>query len=130
MQARYYTLAEAQETLPRVKQLMAEIQNARATIERLRPEALPAMQNAARNGGNYPAGELYQTYRALEGGVKSIMALGVRVADVEKGLVDFLGRRKGREIYLCWQYGEDEIEQWHDLTAGFAGRKPIDEYVE
>ncbi len=130
MQARYFTLAEARDALPRVKELMGEVQAARATIKRLRPEAWPAMKNAAHNGGNAQAGELYQTYRGLESGVKGIMAMGIRVADVDKGLVDFLGRRNGREVYLCWRYGEADIEQWHELTAGFAGRKPIDETIE
>ena len=130
MQARYYTLAEAQDALPRVKALMAEVQAAREAIKRLRPEAWPAMKNAVRNGGNVQAGELYQTYRGLETGVKGIMAMGVRVADVDQGLVDFLGRRNGREVYLCWRHGEEDIVQWHELTAGFAGRQPIDDQIE
>lgn len=130
MQARYFTLAEARAALPRVKALMEQAQSAKRTINRLRPEAWPAMRNAARNGGNVQAGELFQTYQALESGVKGIMGMGVLVKDVEAGLVDFLGRRTGREIYLCWRYGEEDIEYWHDLTAGYAGRQPIDEQVE
>jgi hypothetical protein len=88
------------------------------------------MRNAASNGGNVQAGELFQTYQTLEAGIKGILGMGVLVKDVESGLVDFLGRRTGREIYLCWRYGEDDIEYWHDLTAGYAGRQPIDEQVE
>jgi hypothetical protein len=29
----------------------------------------------------------------------------------------------GREVFLCWRLGEPEIQYWHDLEAGFAGRK-------
>jgi len=130
MQARYFTLAEARAALPRVKALMEQAQSAKRTINHLRPEAWPAMRNAASNGGNVQAGELFQTYQALESGIKGIMGMGVLVKDVEAGLVDFLGRRTGREVYLCWRYGEDDIEHWHDLTAGYAGRQPIDEQVE
>jgi hypothetical protein len=43
--------------------------------------------------------------------------------------VDFLGQRNGREIYLCWHYGEEDIAYWHELNAGFAGRRPVDEHV-
>jgi hypothetical protein len=130
MQARYFTLAEARAALPQVKALMEQAQNAKRTINALRPEVWPAMRNAASNGGNVQAGELFQTYQTLEAGIKGILGMGVLVKDVESGLVDFLGRRTGREIYLCWRYGEDDIEYWHDLTAGYAGRQPIDEQVE
>jgi hypothetical protein len=40
-----------------------------------------------------------------------------------------LGTRDGREVYLCWQHGEEDIEFWHDLDAGFAGRRPSDAQV-
>ena len=25
----------------------------------------------------------------------------------------------GREVYLCWELGEDEVAHWHDLDSGF-----------
>jgi len=28
---------------------------------------------------------------------------------------------------LCWQLGEDQIEDWHEIETGFAGREPLDE---
>jgi hypothetical protein len=30
-------------------------------------------------------------------------------------------------VYLCWEEGEQEIGFWHDLGAGFAGRRPLDD---
>jgi hypothetical protein len=41
------------------------------------------------------------------------------------GLLDFPSLRDGREVYLCWKYGEDQIDFWHDMDAGFMGRQPI-----
>jgi hypothetical protein len=41
--------------------------------------------------------------------------------------VDFPALREGREVYLCWRLGEDEVGYWHELTTGFAGRQPLDE---
>ena len=37
---------------------------------------------------------------------------------------DFSSLRDGREVYLCWQDGEDAIGFWHEPEAGFAGRSP------
>jgi len=42
------------------------------------------------------------------------------------GLIDFVGLRDGREVYLCWKYGEDSIQFWHEIEAGFQGRRLID----
>jgi len=129
MKARYFTLNEARSTLPQVKTLMEQVQVARREILRLRPDALPVIQKAALNGGNKDMGELAVHVMRLEAGVKGIMALGVVLKDVDAGLVDFVGMRNGREVYLCWRYGEEEIGFWHELNAGFSGRQPVDEYV-
>jgi hypothetical protein len=129
MQARSYTLAEARALLPQVKQLMGMVQAARLEILRLRPAAWPALQNAASNGGGHEAGELALQFRKLEAGVKGIMALGILIKDLDRGLVDFLGQREGQDIYLCWYYGEEDILFWHDIHAGFAGRRPIDPLI-
>ncbi|MDE0506470.1 MAG: DUF2203 domain-containing protein [Candidatus Poribacteria bacterium] len=47
------------------------------------------------------------------------------IKNIDPGLVDFPHLRDGREVYLCWQFGEDEIRYWHDVDAGFAGRQPL-----
>ena len=126
MSTKVFTLAEAQAALPRVKALMRMTQEARQEILRLRPEVWPVLRAAASNGGSRAAGELFLQFQRLEQGVKGIMALGIIVKDVDEGLVDFPGKRNGREIYLCWKYGEDDIDFWHDLDTGFDGRRPID----
>ncbi len=129
MNAKYYTLAEARAALPQVKRYMNLIQAARTEILRLRPDALPAIERAAANGGNKEAGELVVYSRQLEQNLKAIMNMGIVVKDLDRGLLDFLGARHGREVYLCWHHGEDDIAYWHDVNAGFAGRRPIDEHV-
>lgn len=130
MQARTYTLAEARTALPRVKLLMAKIQAARQAILRLRPEAWPALQKAASNGGSHAAGELALHAVVLEDGVKSILAMGIYIKDLDHGVIDFLGTRNGQEVLLCWRYGEEDINFWHDVNAGFAGRQSIDGLVD
>jgi hypothetical protein len=128
-QARYFTLAQARAALPEVKQRMADIQAARVEILRLRPEALPAIEKAATNGGCKEAGELFVHGKRIEENAKAILAMGIVIKDLERGLIDFLGTRNGREIYLCWHYGEDDIAFWHELSTGFAGRRPLDEQI-
>jgi hypothetical protein len=129
MQAKFYTLDEARAALPRVKELMEMAQGARREILRLRPEAWPALRHAASNGGSREASILFLEFHKLESGIKGIMAMGIHIKDIDQGIIDFLGKRDGREVFLCWRYGEDDISFWHDLNSGFAGRQPIDGLV-
>ena len=57
--------------------------------------------------------------------MQEIGGLGIEIKDFERGLCDFPHLRDGRVVYLCWQKGEDAIEWWHDIEAGFAGRQPL-----
>ena len=58
--------------------------------------------------------------------MSELEALGVQLKDFDRGLVDFPSLRDGRVVLLCWQLGEgDELEWWHDMDAGFAGRTPL-----
>jgi hypothetical protein len=43
----------------------------------------------------------------------------------DAGLVDFPGKIAGRRVFLCWRLGEQAVEYWHDVDAGFAGRQPL-----
>src|SRR5262249_57527382 len=50
------------------------------------------------------------------------MGVEVKAAD---GLVDFRSKLHGRTVYLCWKYGEERVGYFHELDAGFAGRRPL-----
>jgi len=43
------------------------------------------------------------------------------------GLVDFPAVIGNKEVMLCWRSVEDDIRFYHDLDAGYSGRKPIPE---
>lgn len=63
--------------------------------------------------------------------LNEIQRAGCMVKDVELGLVDFVGlNEEGKEILLCWQYGEKEIRYWHSIDEGFTGRKPLNDRNE
>ena len=49
----------------------------------------------------------------------------IQIKDVSRGLIDFPSLRDGREVFLCWEKDDDDIEFWHDLDSGFAGREKI-----
>lgn len=66
--------------------------------------------------------ELKQDSRRLDEYRHELSALGAELKDEYVGLVDFRSRMDGRDVYLCWKLGEEEIGYWHELDAGVAGR--------
>ena len=57
--------------------------------------------------------------------VQEITEKGIIVRDLERGLVDFPSRREGRDIFLCWVQGEENIGFWHGTVEGFGSRKRL-----
>lgn len=106
------------------------MQDARREVAEVRSE-LTAVQNVAHtNGGSHGAGRALAELRQIEVALNALQELGVVVKDIENGLVDFVGVRSGEQIYLCWQYGEEDLQYWHELSDGYAGRHPIDDKVQ
>lgn len=125
---RYFTLQEANETLVTIRPLMDEVQSIRQKILAKQPEAWPAIEKSAGNGGNRALSNMIQDFEKLDALVHLIQDTGVLIKDINTGLLDFPALRDGREVYLCWQYGEGEIAFWHEVEAGFAGRQPIENF--
>jgi len=99
--------------------------------------ALGAAQIQGSADAGRPAGDAFrrdETLRAerdqlivkIQEEVGKLEEFGIEVKSLE-GLVDFRAMRGGRQVYLCWQFGELTVSYWHELDRGFAGRRPIDD---
>jgi hypothetical protein len=122
-----FTVQEANALLPDVRIILAKIQRAHREITRYRDEAKKASEAAEKGGGGIAEGVAYASVLTeLTVQLAELEGLGVQLKDFERGLVDFPSLRDGRVVLLCWQLGEgDELEWWHDVDAGFAGRTPL-----
>lgn len=125
---RFFTLSEANETLKIIRPLMDEVQAIRRKILADQPEAWPAIEKSAGNGGNKALSRLVQDFGRLDALIHQIQDTGTQVRDINIGLLDFSAMREGREVFLCWKHGEGAIAFWHDVDAGFAGRQPIETF--
>jgi hypothetical protein len=70
-------------------------------------------------------GRIGEMVLRMERLVAQIVDWDVTLRDIETGLVDFPALVNGRQVCLCWRLGEDDIAWWHELDAGFGGRKPL-----
>ena len=83
------------------------------------------LEQAGHNGGSKKGGEYLLLLERLQAEQAKLTELGCELKDLESGLVDFPSYRGADLVYLCWQQGEPRVEFWHDLTSGFAGRRPL-----
>lgn len=61
----------------------------------------------------------------LNAEARQLQERGVVIKDFDRGLVDFPSLRENREVFLCWELEEDDIEFFHDIEAGYAGRERL-----
>jgi hypothetical protein len=123
-----FTVEEANALLPNVRLILAKIQRAHRKLSHYRDDARKAAEAAEQGGGGLVDGVVYaEILCGLTAEMAELEGLGVQLKDFERGLIDFPSLRDGRVVLLCWQMGEgDELEWWHDVDAGFAGRTPLD----
>jgi hypothetical protein len=122
---RHYTPEEANAALPEVVELVERLRRARSGLSD--SEARAALSEAAPENGGGEAGRVVsEAFMELRAGLLELREREVVLRDLDRGLVDFPAMLEDREIYLCWEEGEDEIAFWHEPDAGFAGRQPLD----
>ena len=120
----HYTVDEANAALARVAELLSQLRKARENLSD--EQVREALSDAApQNGGGEPGRAVSEAFLSLRSALVELQSMEVVLRDLERGLIDFPAIRDGREVYLCWEEGEGPIEFWHDLEAGFAGRRPL-----
>jgi hypothetical protein len=122
--SRHYSLDEATALLPRVTELLGTMRAARDRLGDA--EARAALVAAGpTNGGGQPGRTVSEGFIELRESMLELRDREIVLRDLDRGLVDFPTLREDREVYLCWEEGEQEIGFWHDPGAGFAGRRPL-----
>lgn len=125
MPPRYFTVEEANEVLSEVEPLMGELLRRRARVVAARKELGAVVEDLQSDVGGPVASQLVQEFMAIEQLVRKIQSYGCVVKDMNAGLLDFLSERDGREVYLCWRYGEPQVAFYHELHTGYNGRQPV-----
>ena len=122
--ARHYTVDQANAALEWVAERIERVRDAREGLTD--EEAREALSDAAPgNGGGAPGRVVSEAFLALRAAVGELEEMEIVLRDVDRGLIDFPAIRDGREVYLCWEEGEDRVEYWHDIDAGFGGRQAL-----
>ena len=128
-------MTEANELVPKLEEgfrlvlrLRAELRQAYAQLEQAgHPPSWDSLRTPSAGPEEIRGvrGRFLALAMALAEQFEAVMATGVQVKDPETGLCDFPSVREGRPVVLCWKLGEPEVEFWHELDAGLAGRVPL-----
>jgi hypothetical protein len=134
MTPKLFTFEEANRLVPKLDPVLRPLVGKRQALrehERVIEEFRAA---AGKSGGGIPGGRFGEARSEAErlgteiaNGIRQIESWGCVVKDLDQGLVDFLHRRGGATVFLCWRLGEPSIRYWHGLREGFAGRKPLEQ---
>lgn len=130
--ARTFTPEEANEALVELRPIVEQMVQHRRKLTAAQLLQAELVTRIAGNGGDMApsdlqdaAGAIQREANAISECAERIHAAGVEVKSLEEGLLDFPARRGDEVVLLCWKLGEDEINYWHRVDEGFAGRKPL-----
>lgn len=118
---RRFSLEQANRALPLVRRVVSDIVLTREDATRLQSQLESA------NGKEHKRiqQDLDAAIDKLHTYLDELTEIGCELKDFQAGLVDFIGRHQGRDIYLCWKLGEEKVAYFHELNSGFAGRVPV-----
>ena len=120
----HYTRDEARALLPSVRQWLKRLLELRAELEQ-REKRLSALIEPGRDTGGPIVTAWVKTLAQIKSVLLEFHRREIQVKDLDRGLIDFPAIIEDREVFLCWEQGEDDIEFWHDIEAGYAGRERL-----
>lgn len=126
--SKYFTLPEANEALSIIRPWVEEVMRIRRRVLESQPEAWSAIEKSAGNGGSPLLSKLVFDFERFDALIHQIQDKGAQIKDINIGLLDFPALKDGREVCLCWKYGEGDIAHWHEIDAGYAGRRGIESF--
>jgi hypothetical protein len=122
---RHFTREEANAALASLRPLLQRLRDAKDLLTD--EEAHEALSDAAPGNGGGEAGvQVGESFLEVQRLLAALQEAGIVLRDIDRGLVDFPTLLDGREVYLCWELGEDGVDHWHDRDTGFGGREPLD----
>lgn len=130
MSVRYFTLEEANRTIPYVRKIVEDIVKEydkwRDCIYRYEVIAANAKAEDGETDEQVALRqEVDQVAQRINNFIEELSSVGCVFKGFDGGLVDFYSKLDGREIFLCWKLGEPEIMYWHETDAGFVGRQEL-----
>jgi hypothetical protein len=122
--SKHYSVEEARALLPQVRQWLDQLDHLKQRATKL-GQRVESLLDSGNDIGGPSVNELARTLGEMKGVLSEFASREILVKDVERGLIDFPSLREGREVFLCWEKDEEEIEFWHEIDSGYPGRERL-----
>jgi hypothetical protein len=121
---KHYTRDEARELLPSIREWLKRMVELRGDLEKQEKRLASLMAPGCDLGGAL-VNKWVRTIAEIKDVLLEFHSREIQVKDLDRGLIDFPAFIGGKEVFLCWEQDEEDIEFWHDLDTGYAGREPL-----
>jgi hypothetical protein len=121
---RHYTREEARALLPQIQKWLDQLTDARKHLETMDRRLSKALGLGDDLGGAH-VNKYIRTLCDIRDILQRFAAREIQIKDLDRGLIDFPAFVGGKEVFLCWEKGEDDIEFWHDIDTGYSGRERL-----
>jgi hypothetical protein len=121
---KHYTRDQARTLLPQVREWLETLESLRRKTLEFDKRLDALMQPGCDVGGPTVNGWI-RALAQMRDVLVQFQNREIQIKDVERGLVDFPAIIGDKEVFLCWEKDEDDIEFWHDIDSGYAGRERL-----
>ena len=121
---KHYTRDEARALLPVLREWLGRLEALRLEFE-LDEQRLAGSRPEGHDVGGALANSSVKRLADIKDVLRKFQDREIQIKDLERGLIDFPALMGGKEVFLCWEKAEEDIEFWHDIDSGYAGRERI-----
>jgi hypothetical protein len=122
---KHYTREEARALLPQIRQWLKQMGELHSSLGKAEERMAGLMAPGSDLGGDL-VNQWVRTLCSLERVFHEFQRREIQIKDMQRGLVDFPAIIDGREVFLCWEQDEEDVEFWHELDTGYAGRERLE----
>ena len=121
---KHYTREQARALLPEIRQWLKKLVELRADLSKSE-EGLSALAAPGCDLGGDLVNRWVRILSSIQDVLLEFYRREIQIKDLDRGLVDFPAILDGKEVFLCWEQREEDIEFWHALDTGYAGRERL-----
>ena len=121
---KHYTRDEARGLLPQIRTWLADLNRLREDLQRFE-KRLGGLADQGNDIGGETVNSWIRALADMQGILADFQRRRIFIKDLSRGLIDFPAIIGGREVFLCWESDEENVEFWHDLETGFGGRERL-----
>jgi hypothetical protein len=127
---KFFTVEEANARIPLLRSILRDVTELAHELKGMH-ERLILLQTSGAAGTAHDremsqlVAEMDRRQQTMHDYIGELSQLGAVLKDDFMGLVDFPAMIDGREVCLCYKLGEPAISHWHEVDAGYNGRRPL-----